>query len=280
MDLLKQLGDEIRNVRRERKWTRAELADKAGLSERFLAEMEAGRGNIAITRLQKLCEALGVSLAELMADLPSARSGKTKTSRNYSGILSILAGCDEKQMEDAFLLLSQRFNNKRNRIALIGLREAGKTTIGKKLATRLRRRFVELDEQVEKSAGLTLQNIFEVHGEEYYRKLEYDALAELLSESRSGVIATGGGIVLREQTYALLREHCLTFWLKADPEDHWKRVLEQDPRPIRNYPNAFAQLQNLLTAREPLYSQADSIIDTSSLSPNESVRRIMSELNG
>src|SRR5262249_16915579 len=135
-------------------------------------------------------------------------------------------------------------------IALIGLRGAGKTTIGKKVASALRWKFVELDDRIEKTAGLTLQNIFEVHGEEYYRRLEREVLLDFLNDSKRAVLATGGGIVTREETYDLLRRHCVTFWLKAAPEDHWNRVLHQDPRPITNYPNAFTQLQNLLERRE------------------------------
>jgi len=161
-------------------------------------------------------------------------------------------------------------------IALVGLRGAGKTTIGKKLAARLHRKFVELDELIEKAAGLTLQNIFEVHGEEYYRGLEYEVLLDLLSRNEPVVLATGGGLVSREETFRLLRQRCLTLWLKAKPKDHWNRVVKQDPRPITNYPNAFSQLQMLLQRREPLYSQADFVIDTSDLGINGSLKRIAS----
>lgn len=235
MKLLEDLGRRVTELRHGKGLSREQLARKAGLSPRFLAEVESGRGNIAISRLQDLCEALDTNLAAFMADLTR---------------------------EDA------------RPLALLGLRGAGKTTLGKKIAARLHWKFVELDDVIEKAAGMRLQNIFEVHGEEYYRKLEYDALRDLLSHGGPCVIAAGGGIVTREDTYQLLRRHCKTVWLKADPEDHWNRVLKQDPRPMRNYPNAMKQLQTLLQNREALYSQAEHTISTSDLSVKQSVDAI------
>lgn len=236
MELLSDLGRHVGELRRARKMTRDQLARKAGLSPRFLADVEAGHGNIAISRLADLCAALDVSLS-------------------------------------AFVTGIHPENNKS--LALIGLRGAGKTTLGKKVAARLRWKFVELDDLVEKAAGLTLQNIFEVHGEEYYRKLEYQALQNLISKEKTVVIAVGGGVVTREETYNVLRQHCLTIWLKAKPQDHWDRVLRQDPRPMTNYPNAMAQLRALLASRESLYSRANYTVDTSALGISKSADRIL-----
>jgi XRE family aerobic/anaerobic benzoate catabolism transcriptional regulator len=122
---------------------------------------------------------------------------------------------------------------------------------------------------------LTLQNIFEVHGEEYYRSLEHHSLVTLLANRPSAVVAVAGGLVAREDTYELLRRHSVTFWLKADPQDHWDRVLQQDPRPMANDPNAMAQLQTILKRREPLYALANHTIDTSELGLTQSVREIV-----
>lgn len=239
MQLLKQLGRRIVELRHERRISREELARRSGLSPRFLAEVEAGRGNIAISRLHDVCAAIETPLADLMASLPDARR---------SG------------------------NGRRKRVvALIGLRGAGKTTIGRRLAARLRRTFVELDALVEQAAGLTLPNIFEVHGEEYYRRLEREALSSFFATKSPAVLATGGGLVTNEETYNLLRQNCVTFWLKARPEDHWNRVLQQDPRPMAGDPNAMQQLQALLRNREPLYALADHTIDTSQLGLARSV---------
>ncbi len=147
--------------------------------------------------------------------------------------------------------------------------------MGKKSATRLKKNFVELDDRIERAAGLRLQNIFEVHGEEYYRRLEREVLVEFLASRTPAVLATGGGIVTREDTYNIFRQHCVTFWLKANPQDHWDRVLQQDPRPMANNPNAMEQLQTLLRGREALYAMADHTIDTSSLGISKSVKQIV-----
>jgi len=237
MKLLMELGSCVVGLRRKRGISRAALAQKAGLSARFLAEVEAGRGNISLLRLSQLCTALEVPMATLIASLSHAKNNRM--------------------------------------IALIGLRGAGKTTIGKKIAARLRIPFVELDELIEGAAGLTLQNIFEVHGEEYYRRLEYEVLLEYLTQGKPSVLAAGGGIVTREETYKLLQRHCQVVWLKADPQDHWNRVLRQDPRPMAGDPNAMDQLQSILRQREPLYSRADFVIDTSRLGIAGSVKQLL-----
>lgn len=246
MTLLEQLGRRVGELRRERKQSREQLARKAGLSPRFLADVEAGRGNIAISRLHDLCTALDHPLSELMASLPDAQ-------RTGNG-------------------------SWRRVVALVGLRGAGKTTIGRRVANRLRRKFVELDGLIEKAAGLTLPNIFEVHGEEYYRRLEHEVLAAFLEQKPEAVLATGGGLVTHADTFSLLRRNCVTFWLKADPADHWNRVLQQDPRPMAGDPNAMQQLQALLRRRESLYALADHTVDTSRLGLARSVTEVVALL--
>ena len=136
---------------------------------------------------------------------------------------------------------------------LLGLRGAGKTTIGKRLARRLRVPFVELYRRVEEAAGLSLDEIFALHGQDYYRRLEREALETVLAQGRPTVVATGGGIVTSGETYALLRRKAVTVWLRADAEDHWNRVVQQgDRRPMADNPGAMAELRRLLVARQPL----------------------------
>lgn len=222
----------MRQLRTERNWTLRELSGRSGLSPRFLVQVESGEGNISVRNLAGLAQALGTTPAALL----SGPGG------------------------EAALPV----------IALLGLRGAGKTTIGRRLARRLRVPFVELDRRVEEAAGLTLSEIFALHGEDYYRRLERETLEQILAEGRPLVLATGGGIVASTETYALLRRRTLTVWLRAKPEDHWNRVVQQgDRRPMADHRQAMAELRRLLAAREPLYAEAGHTVETSGVSVDE-----------
>lgn len=237
--LLEGLGRRIRELRAAQRLTLKELARRSGLSARFLVEVESGHGNISVRRLGDLAHALGSTAAGLLRD----------------------AAADAPKV-----------------IALLGLRGAGKTTIGRRLARRLRVPFVELDRRVEQAAGLTLSEIFALHGEQYYRRLERAALQSVLRDGRPLVLATGGGLVASPETYALLRRRALTVWLRARPEDHWNRVLKQgDRRPMADHPRAMAELRRLLGAREALYEQAAHTVDTSGATL-ERITRTVEEL--
>ena len=241
--LLPAIGIAVRRLRDGRGLTRRELARKSGVSERFLADLESGQGNISVLRLHDVARALGSSAAEI-------------------------------------LLAAQPDREERGVIALIGLRGAGKSTIGKALGQRLRVPFVELDALVEKDAGLSLSAIFALHGEAYYRRLAREVLARFLAETDAAVIATGGGLVTDRESYKLLQKRARTVWLQATPEDHWRRVLEQgDVRPGAASPHAQEELRALLKSREPLYSQAEAAIDTSRLGITGSVDAIAARLS-
>jgi XRE family aerobic/anaerobic benzoate catabolism transcriptional regulator len=160
-------------------------------------------------------------------------------------------------------------------VALLGLRGAGKSTVGKRLARRLRLPFVELDRKIEEAAGLSLAEIFALHGEDYYRRLEKDTLTRLLDERRPMILACGGGLVTAGDTWALLRRRALTVWLRAQPEDHWNRVVQQgDRRPMSDHPQAMSELRRLLRARDPLYAEAAHVVDTSRLSSDEAAQAV------
>jgi XRE family aerobic/anaerobic benzoate catabolism transcriptional regulator len=224
-DVLEVVGGKVREIRLARGWTLRQLAESSGLSVRFLVQLEAGRANISVKRLAELAHACGVTA-------------------------------------DALLRQSDWLPPPEI-VALLGLRGAGKTTIGRQLARRLHVRFVELDRRVEKAADMTLAELFALYGEEHYRRLERETLTAVLAEKRSMVLATGGGIVASPDTFALLKKHAVTVWLRANPEDHWNRVVDQgDRRPMADHPQAMADLRALLASREPLYATAEHTVET------------------
>jgi XRE family aerobic/anaerobic benzoate catabolism transcriptional regulator len=225
--LLAALGRRARARRLDKGRTIRDIAERSGVSPRFLVQLESGRGNISVLRLAEVARALDTTLSALLAedDAPPPRV-----------------------------------------IALLGLRGAGKTTIGRRLGRRLRIPFVELDRRIEQAADLSLSELFSLHGEEYYRRLERETLQAVLAENKPMVLATGGGIVTSPETYALLRRSTVTVWLRAKPEDHWNRVVRQgDRRPMADHPQAMADLRALLAVREPLYAQAAITVDTTSV---------------
>lgn len=240
--LLHGLGAAVRARRTERGLTMKALAKNAAVSERFLAQLEAGEGNISVVRLEDVAEALGTSAAELLGQAtPAKRSASV--------------------------------------IALVGLRGAGKSSIGAALAKKLGVRFVELDELIVREAQMTLSTIFEIHGERYYRALEREVLRRLLDEGESLVIATGGSIVTDVETWGILRSRAHTVWLKATPKDHWDRVVSQgDVRPMRDRPRAKNELEQLLASRAPLYRESEIVVDTSKSTPREVVERVLHDL--
>ena len=225
-DVLGALGAKIKDARSGRGWTLRELAERSGVSARFLVQVEAGRGNISVKRLADLAQAFGLTAGDLLRDAESGQPPRV--------------------------------------VALLGLRGAGKTTIGKRIARKLRARFVELDREIEKAADMSLAELFSLYGEERYRRLEKETLARVLATKRPMVLATGGGIVASPDTYQMLEQQATTVWLRATPEDHWNRVVRQgDRRPMKDHPQAMADLRALLAAREPLYSRAQHTVETS-----------------
>lgn len=244
MHELEPLGDSVRRARQEKNLTLKDLAERAGLSQRFLSDLERGKGNISIGRLLAVAHALDTKLSELVAPLDDAPSAEGASPA---------------------------------KVALIGLRGAGKSTIGKKAAEKLGVPFVELDERIEQTAGMPLVQIFEIYGDGYFRKLEREVLSAIIHDIEGGaIIATGGGIVMDPESWRLLKRSTKTLWLKAKPEEHLKRVIAQgDTRPMKNRPSAMSELRALLAARAPLYKEADETIDTSSLGVAGAVSRVV-----
>ena len=224
---LARLGDRVRTWRTGRSMTRKALAAASGLSERYLAQLEAGQGNISVLLLRKVAQAMNVTVESLVREGGDAGGA-------------------------------------RRRIALLGLRGAGKSTLGAKLASTLGLPFVELDREVEREAGAKLGEVFALYGQEAFRRFERRALDRVLRAHAAAVIATGGGIVTDPHSYRTLLEHCRTIWLKARPEEHMSRVMAQgDLRPFKGRSAALDEIRQLLADRDRLYARADVTIETS-----------------
>jgi XRE family aerobic/anaerobic benzoate catabolism transcriptional regulator len=240
--ILDRVGRAVRARREGAGLTIREVALRAGLSSRFVSMVESGSGNISLARLEKLAAALDATAAGMLAESEAPPAERP--------------------------------------VALLGLRGAGKSTLGARAADATGRRFVELDRLVEEAAGMPLGEIFAVHGEPYYRRLESLALERLVAGDGAIIVATGGGIVVAQTTFDFLRRACTTVWLRAAPRDHWERVTGQgDQRPMASRPDAMAELQAILAERAPLYRKADHVIDTSRLGVDAGTRALVRIVN-
>jgi XRE family aerobic/anaerobic benzoate catabolism transcriptional regulator len=265
---LSAFGKRIRELRERRGMTRKALAREAHVSERYLGHLECGDGNASIILLRRIAVALNVSLTEMLTPAHPSSAEKQLISR-------LLERLPAHRLADVVMRLLREFapddTERRTRIALIGLRGAGKSTLGTMLAAELEVPFVELDREVEREAGLPLGEIFTLYGQAGYRRLERHCLERVLREHARAVIAVGGGVVAEEDTFALLLARCYTVWLKARPEEHMARVLAQgDLRPMAGHSEAMEDLKRILAAREPFYRQADAVVETSGQTPQES----------
>ncbi|MCC6522809.1 MAG: helix-turn-helix domain-containing protein [Polyangiaceae bacterium] len=247
VELCHRLGERIRTRRTARGLTLRELGARAGVSQRFLVSLEAGRGNPSVATLAAIARALGASAAELLAGAERAEPA--------AGPRPVLA--------------------------LLGLRGAGKTAVGKRVAHELGVAFVELDARVAERAGMTLESLFELHGVEHYRRLEREELLRLLAAGERVVVATGGGLPTDPESWSLLRRAAVTVYLRASAEDHWNRVVAQgDARPMHDRRDAMHELRAILRARGPLYAEAEHTVDTTALGLEGSVAAVVGIARG
>ena len=247
---LQALGQRVRLLRARRGMTRRILAAQSGVSERYISAVEAGTGNGSILLLRSLAQALNVDLRALLED--------------------------EADVVPPPLV---RLDDYRDRIALIGLRGAGKSTIGRLLADRRGVAFLELDQEIEREAGLGLGESMELHGQAGFRRLERAVLDRLIASHDRAVIAAGGGIVAEAATFVRLLEACLTIWVKAAPEAHMQRVIDQgDLRPMRDNRRSMDDLRAILASREALYARADIQLETTRRSVEETLDALVTGL--
>jgi XRE family aerobic/anaerobic benzoate catabolism transcriptional regulator len=262
-EALAALGERVRALRARRGLTRKAVAQAAGISERYLANLEYGVGNASILVLLQVAEALRCSVAELIGDV-------TTSSPEWLLIRELLEHRDEATLRRVRIAIGELLGTgganaaRSSRIALLGLRGAGKSTLGAMLAEDLGFPFVELSREIEKFAGCTIAEIQALYGMNAYRRYERRALEEAIQIYPEAVIAIPGGLVSEPATFNLLLAHCTTVWLYADPEDHMKRVIAQgDTRPMADSSEAMEDLKRILNVRAAFYSKAEFKLDTS-----------------
>jgi XRE family aerobic/anaerobic benzoate catabolism transcriptional regulator len=274
------LGERLKSLRARRGLTRKALARMADVSERHLANVESGVGNASIQFLRQLTLVLNCSLAEMIGD-------ETASSPEWLMIREILRGRSEAELAQARGAISDLFETptsesaRRQRVALVGLRGAGKSTLGQMLADTWMVPFVELNRQIEALAGCSIAEIHALYGATAYRRYEYRALEDAIRRFPTAVIATPGGIVSDPATFNLLLSHCYTVWLKATPEEQMDRVLAQgDKRPMSGNREAMDDLKNILESRAQFYSKADLTYDTSDITQEAAFVGLTDQLRG
>jgi XRE family aerobic/anaerobic benzoate catabolism transcriptional regulator len=271
---LHRLGERVRVLRNQRGMTRKALAQHARVSERYLAQLEAGLGNCSIVLLRRIARAIGLPVTQLVND-------GTEPALDLVLLSQFLERLSPPALAEARDLLLKHFSKpseelRRRRIALIGLRGGGKSTLGRLLAERLEVPFIELDREIEKRSGATLSEIFEMFGQETFRRAEHEALSDVLRQHENFVVATSGSIVAEPSTLELLLSSCFTVWVRADPQEHMKRVMAQgDMRPIANSSRAMEDLVSILKSREPLYAKAEVALATTGKTPEQNLAELL-----
>ena len=269
---LVELGGRVRDLRERRGMSRKVLARASQVSERYLAQLETGNGNISVMRLRRVASARGVTVGEVL--VPAANdSVERRLIRRFLERLPL------HRLEEVIFRLMRDFGHeeasRRKRIALIGLRGAGKSTLGAMLAGELELPLIELNREVARETGLPVSEVIALYGLPAYRRIERRVLERVTREHERAVIVAGGGIVADDEAFNLLLSNCYTIWLRALPEEHMARVLAQgDLRPMAGNDEAMEDLKRILAAREAMYGKADAVIDTSGDTPGESFAKL------
>ena len=274
------LGRRVRRVRAIRGMSRKVFAHVSGISERYIAQIESGRGNLSILLLRRLAQAAGTTLEDLVCEVSSQAD-------DWTLVRDLLRRASPEAISRAKAVLADAATAAPrsgsaasvDRVALIGLRGAGKSTLGRLAAERRGWAFVELNKEIERENGLSMTEIFALYGQEGYRRLEQDMLRQIVDRPSAMILATGGGIVAEPLTFDMLLTSFFTVWIKATPEEHMSRVRQQgDLRPMGNDRTAMTELVTILSSREPLYERARAVVDTSGSSIETSLEALLAAI--
>src|SRR5471032_1412718 len=269
---LRRLGERVRTLRHQRGITRKALAQHAKVSERYLAQLEAGLGNCSIVLLRRIARAIGLPVTQLVHE-------GAEPPLDMVLLTQFLERLPPDMLVEARKLVTEHFSSPpedRRRIALIGLRGGGKSTLGRLLEERLDVPFIELDSEIERRSGANLSEIFDMFGQETFRRAEREALDDVLRRHPHFVVATSGSIVTEPGTMELLLSSCFTVWVRADPEEHMKRVMAQgDMRPMAKSARAMEDLVSILRSREPLYAKAEAALATTGKTPEQNLAELL-----
>lgn len=263
------VGDRIRLARARRGMTRRILSRDSGVSERYIAQLEGGTGNVSILLLRAIARALAVPIPDLLAE-------STDQSAEWQQLHGLFQRLNDQQRHEACAVLVDRFATtmpaeRDRRVALIGLRGAGKSSLGRLLAESRRVPFFEINREIEREAGLGLNEVFELHGQAGFRRMERSVVERLVASHPEMVIAAGGSVVADMAMFERLLAQCRVVWVRASPEEHMQRVIDQgDLRPMQDNRQAMADLRAILASREALYARADLTLDTSGRSVAQS----------
>lgn len=270
---LRLLGERVRVARTRKGLSRKALSERSGVSPRYIAQLESGEGNISIALLRRIGEALDHRIEWFVTE-------DDPWSSDIAMITSLYRTATREQRAKILEILNPECTARRaNRVALIGLRGAGKSTLGRKAAEALNVPFMELNEEIEEVGGMHANEVIALYGQEGYRRLERQALERIIASHDNLILAAAGGVVADPETFQYLLHYFHTIWLRAKPEEHMARVRAQgDVRPMAGNPEAMEDLKAILTSRESLYGSANACIDTSGKSEDQSLTDLLAAL--
>ena len=270
---LRVVGDRVRTARARKGVSRKALSDRSGVSQRYLAQLEAGEGNISISLLRRVAEALDHRIEWFVAE-------DDPWSSDVVAVTSLYRSASNEQRHRVLEILDPAGAiNRAGRVALIGLRGAGKSTLGRMASAALAIPFMELNEDIEQVSGMPVGEVMALYGTEGYRRLERQSIERVVATYDKLILAVAGGIVSEPETYSYLLRHYHTIWLRAKPEEHMSRVLAQgDTRPMARNPAAMDELKSILTSRESLYARADAQVNTSARTLDESLADLLATI--